>query len=322
MENYKTKYKKIQISKLFNFKFWYVILIFPFYIFNLPNVYSQTLSLSISPPVLEVMIKPGKSATQVFKITNQGDPLLITSQIMEYNEKGIVRIPQFTPEKWIDLINQDITFGKPFLLENREEKQLILRINPSKNTPEKDYYRALVLTSQSLQPTEQVKTDIVESISAILLITVTDSGLEKQARISRFTLPKIIDSFGPIKTEIELENIGQTYFRPIGSLFLSGPIGQTKFEIDPVVLLKGQNKKLNLANQSNSDKDGKINIGGFFLGKYTFQLDFTLDQGTIPISETKTVYAIPWKLSLILTVTLLIYYKVRKRRKHMPEKHK
>lgn len=314
MQNHKTKYKKIQISKLFNLKLLCVILIFPFYIFNLPKAYAQTLSLSISPPLLEVMIKPGKSATQVFKITNQGDPLLITPQIIEYNEKGIVRDSQFTPEKWINLINQDITFGKPYLLESQQEKQIILRINPSKETLERDYYRALILTTQSLKPTEQAKTDIVESISAILLITVTDSGLEKQARISHFTLPKIIDSFGPIITEIELENVGQTYFRPLGSLFLSGPIGQTKFEIAPVVLLKDQYRKLDLANQSNSDKDEKITIGGFFLGKYYLKLDFTLDQGNIRISETKTVYAVPWKLISVLGILLLIYLVVRKRK--------
>ncbi|MCJ7785849.1 MAG: hypothetical protein MUP41_18110, partial [Desulfobacterales bacterium] len=53
----------------------------------------------------------------------------------------------FTAEKWLSLLNLDVRLNEPFLLPSGQTKQIILRINPSTDTKEQDYYRALVFST-------------------------------------------------------------------------------------------------------------------------------------------------------------------------------
>jgi len=66
-----------------------IILTFPLFIFllafPLEKIRAQTLGLSLYPPLLEVMIKPGKAITQAYQIANQSkSDLIMTSKIIGF----------------------------------------------------------------------------------------------------------------------------------------------------------------------------------------------------------------------------------------------
>ena len=66
----------------------------------------------------------------------------------------------------------------------------------------------------------------------------------------------------------------------------------------------------------NKNRQATLYLPGFYLGKYQLEVAFTLDEGTIKTSQTKTFYAIPWKAILgILLAAVLVYIMKRKRKK-------
>lgn len=267
---------------------------------------AQGLSLSLSPPLLEVMIKPGKSITQVYKITNDGDPTIVTASIKEFSADGIKDNPGFVPEKWISLLNTDLAFNRPFMLGSKEERQLIVRLSPPKETAEKDYYRAIQFSTSPNPPSESSQTSVTENIGSPLLITVTSAGfLAKGAQITQFQLPRIIDSFDTLTSDIYIKNTGNTFFHPVGKITLTGPIGRGSFIIVPHIILTGQTKKLLTEDSLSFGDTNSLKLPGFFLGKYALAVDFTLDEGTIRVNQSKNFYAIPWKAGMILIIGVI-----------------
>ncbi len=49
---------------------------------------AQGASLSIWPPILTIMSQPGKTITQVYKIQNNGDPVILNSLILPFVASG------------------------------------------------------------------------------------------------------------------------------------------------------------------------------------------------------------------------------------------
>ena len=309
---------KIQNSKFKIILLFFTTLTFTFSLltFNLRQASAQNLSLSISPPLLEVLIKPGKSITQVFKLINNGEATVATVHLAEYTESGVKEFSDFIPENWISLLNTDIVFGKPFLLGKGDARQLILRINPPRTTAEQDYYRVLLITTSPNPPNEYTQSHVSQTIGAILLTSVTATGmLEKKAQIATFSLPKFLDSFSQLHVTIDVKNNGKTTFRPLGKISLTGPVGRGDFIITPQVYLAGQVRTVKVDNESASlSTPFTLSLSGFFIGKYTVGIDFTLDEGTTRVSDTKTFYAFPWKGSIILLGLLFLLILVKKRR--------
>lgn len=277
------------------------------------GVNAQGLSLSLSPPLLEVMIKPGKSITQAYKITNEGDPVIVTAKLAEFTEDGIKNDPSFIPEKWLSLLNTDISFDRPFMLDSKEERQLIVRINPPIGTSEKDYYQALLITTATNPNLESSQTSVAEHLASPLLITVTSTGLlAKGAQITKFQLPSIIDSFDPVIIDIDIKNTGNTFFHPVGTISLTGSIGRGNYNIVPNIILSGQTRRIFTEDTLTFGDKNSLKLPGLYLGKYKVEVDFTLDQGTTRVNQSKNFYAIPWKGGLILLIGIIGIIWVRR----------
>lgn len=288
-------------------------------LFHSPLAFAQSLSLSVSPPILEVFIKPGKSVTQVYKITNNGEPTIITPKIVQLTLDGI-KDDSFTAENWISLLNTDVALNHPFLLASKETKQLILRVNPPADTREQDYYRALVFSTTPNPAGNSTQSLITENLATPLLITVTASGLiPKGAQLRRFDLPKYIDSFSPLVLDIEVQNTGKMYFRPNGKITLTGIVGKGSYKINPMAILAGEKKKIfaidALLGQGNPQHT--LTLAGFFIGKYEVELDFTLDESTTRITYKKTFYALPFKACLVLSAVIMIIYLLGRKKKKL-----
>ncbi len=286
-------------------------------VFLAGNVSAQSLSLSISPPLLEVMIKPNKTITQVYKLINTGDSVIITPKLYELGFFGISEDSKFSREKWISIVSNDIDFDKPFILGAGKEADFLLKIGPPATAVEQDYYRALVFSTTPNIPSDSTVSMFSQNLASPLLITVTKSGIfAKAAQVINFKMPKILDSFDPLRADIDIKNTGSTYFRPVGNLTLTGPIGHGTYDLIPSAILSGQTKKLLTAdNPSQNLKDKTLILPGFYVGKYKLELNFTLDEGTGAIKDVRTFYAIPWKIGLVIFILAGISLKIRNKKK-------
>jgi hypothetical protein len=301
---------KYQISFLICYLLYVICFMF------VPQVHAQSLSLSLTPPLLEVMIKPGKSITQVFRLTNEGEPVFITPRLVEYTENGIKENERFAPEPWINFLPGSLSLNQPFLLHTGETRGLVLRVAPPAGLPDANIYRVLLFESQPNPSDPSDSESMIQSkIGSILLLNVTTSGItKKDAQISRFELPNLIDSFDPLRAEIHVKNTGTTYFRPIGQISLQGPVGKGIYKIEPAVWLAGQTRILNTSPED-QNVPYSLNLPGFYLGKYEVVVEFTLDESTIKLSQKKTFYALPWKIAVCLLIIILFVILIRRRRK-------
>ena len=107
------KYLVFGIKTIFLGLFLYTL----YFVLNTP-VFAQQVSLSISPPLLELFIKPGKSIMFTYKLDNFGDPAFINLKILPFETKdnlGNIRIkPEFEGPVRFSLDNTDLKFEQPF----------------------------------------------------------------------------------------------------------------------------------------------------------------------------------------------------------------
>lgn len=291
-----------------NIKFIIIIIVITVIRIGAREARAQNLALSISPPILEVMIKPGKSITQLYKITNAGEePVVITPKLFELGTAGVKEDTEFVRDKWVSIISNDIDFDKPFILGNNKDAEFLLKINPTTSVAERDYYRALVFATSPNLPSDTTMSSFAQNMAVPILITVTSTGTPaKAAQIVKFDLPTIIDSFDVLISNIQIKNTGNAYFRPVGKITLTGPVGKGSYDLIPSALLTGETKQIMTTGQSSPNMElQSLYLPGFYIGKYQLTLDFSLDDSGIKMSTVKTFYAIPWKSATILILFIL-----------------
>lgn len=305
---------------LFSATITFILICAP-YSYGIATVHAQSLSLSISPPLLEVLIKPGKSITQVYTVINNGEPVVITPQLVEYFNGSIRQLPSFTPESWISAVGNDTAFGKPFMLESGRQKQILVSIHPPSDLQDQELYRAVLFTTNPLPPSNSSQSSLVEKIAGILLITVSkDGAVEKSGQITRFALPRFIDSFDRLTATISVKNTGKTYFRPVGEVTLRGLTmgGKGTYPLHPVIIFPDEEKNITadlpLTGKETTTTSYTLSLPGFYIGKYILDTVFTLDESNIKLQQSKVVYALPWKAILGIAI-LFGMMKVMKRKK-------
>lgn len=271
-------------------------------------VHAQSQALTIRPAITEILIQPGKSATIAYTITNDGDTVAMKIGMADYTSSGAVA--SAAPD-WIRIVTPNVTFDTPFVLQQGEEKEVILHIRPQTTLEEKDYYKVLLFTTEPKETINGTASTVNGQIGSILFITVNSSGiLSKEVVFDTFRIPAIVDSFEPIQGTILLKNTGNTYTHPHGVLTLKGPLAKAEFIVIPSAVLPGEITKLTTENApQNSNLSFKLT--GFFFGTYEVGARITLDQSTITLEKTQRVLAFPWKL-LTISIAGIVIYRIRK----------
>ncbi len=199
-------------------------------------VRAQSISLSIYPPLLEVMMQPGKSITQVYKISNDGDTdLVLDSVVVPFrvaDEYGNVALgdsqSQGDPAKqalensqflsWFYFQNADLSLWQKFVLKAGKTQGIVLKIKVPENALEDDYYVTFLfqtipqeVTGQNFDAQTQAK------IGGNILLTVSKTGEPpKKAEIAEFSLANpllqigrlfFIDSFDSPVCTLRLANL-------------------------------------------------------------------------------------------------------------------
>lgn len=330
--------------KIFKFFFLFPITALIFISLFCKNVNAQSVSLSLSPPLLEVFIKPGKSPMVAYNLQNYGDPVICQVKVLPFEPKdnyGNIRIkPEFEGPIVFSLDNADLKLEQPFFLKSKGRQQILLRLRVPEGAPEGDYYYTLLVETQPPPVTEGKASGRAKvTIGSNILITVTKSeAVQIKGKIALFdVLPrfklnlgfgelKIFDSNDKIPVVAVVENQGKNFIKPEGEITLRGNFGETaKYDILPQNILS-QSQRLLSATPSaqidcSSEKKAPIFcqtpisllLSGFFIGKYNLSISVFFGENTPKLFASTSFIALPFKLILGSLIALFVAFFIIKK---------
>ncbi|MBI2029968.1 hypothetical protein HYT02_06120 [Candidatus Gottesmanbacteria bacterium] len=312
-------------SKIKNFFVCLFIFSLPFTLYPLlsKQVNAQSVKLGIYPPILQIMIQPGKSITQVYKIDNQSDPAIITSSVVPFSpldnignislvDCANLAVLGCESLPWISFQNADLRLGQSFFLGSDRQQEVVLKISVPEYAAEGDYYNTILFSTQAPPGSVDSKSRATVTIGSNILITVSkDGNPDRKIVIDKFESLHLYDSFDQIPVDISVKNIGQAYTNVKGSVTLSGFPGlQSSFTIPPTNILAGTSRTL--FSTPSASVDNSLTLSkGFYIGKYKLNLFLTSEYGK-EAEEQIYFFALPYKIILVIFVTFIIFIFMKK----------
>lgn len=297
------------------------------FIFLVAPVQAADYGLSISPPLLRVHIKPGKSITQVYKIENLGiiDKTLVAS-IVPFSEADTLGNPLLDPNKtapWLsyfDLANSQIKFNQPFIISAGGSEQLVLSLSVPEDATPQDIYATLIISTyqNSLDQTFQ-GSSLNATIGSNLLITINSQAFpDTILKIINFypisgTYLKIgnvyfVDSITPLQLTATVSNEGSYTAETKGVFRVTTGSGKPVYleGILPVNVI-AKSERL-LQNTFGNNFQFVPSLGN--IGNHRLSLEIKTDNSNT--TGTIEVFFFPLKLSLGILISLIIVFTIVK----------
>lgn len=317
-------------------KILYVLLLLGLCLISLKQANAQQVSLSISPPLIEATMKPGKAILIAYTLQNIDDPTIITAKIRPFiaqGTQGYVRIKsEFEGPIQFSLDNSDLQLDQPFFLKSHQTQQLLLRIRVPEGTPEGDYYYTLLNETQPPPQVEGVTSSRAQAaIGANILITVTESGkIDINGKITIFdtllahTLSifgykiKLYDSNDVIPVVLQVNNKGKNLIKSSGEIVLKGNLGEkATYSIEPQNILSESQRIISASPSASVNcEEGKNKrlcsfpysflLSGFFIGKYQLSTTVNFGEGSSNLYASTSFIALPIKFISIFAIVLII----------------
>lgn len=166
--------------------------------------------ISLNPPLLRVNIKPGKSISQVFTVTNlTSTDKYMVARIVPFTEadsNGNPTIDVRQSATWVSyfsLANSEIKLGTPFTIKANSSEQLILSLTIPENALLKDLYATLLIsTYANVDNLDYQGSQVSATIGSNLIITVN----------SEINPPTILKVSQLVPTSGAFLKIGSLYF--------------------------------------------------------------------------------------------------------------
>jgi len=313
-----------EIDKLlFGFCLVFSILYFGF----AQKVHAQTLGLSISPPIDEIMIMPGKEVTRTFTITNDGESGMASIYIVPFRaqgENGNVALDEknavtgLSPfASWFSIISPVTSFGEKFYMTGGQTQTVTIKISPGVNAVERDYYFTLLYELDNdipggftpIGPTNQAR------IGANLLLSISKDGKPvKNPYIAEFSAPKVIDSLGSLIYKIRIGNNGSYVFKSNGKITIKPTFGTSEtLNLAPLNIISDSIRSipcLSGEEMISCQSNHKV-----LIGIYKSTLSIIPDGEGDPQTKTVTTVAFPFSILFGLILVAATYKIIRKSQK-------
>lgn len=291
-------------------------------------VYGQAAGLSISPPVVEILLAPNKKVTQAVTVKNQGETSLFQAALHKVTPKGIdghteIDAKPLDPSSIpvvITLGNADIRLGEPFTIGAGSSQQIVLTIEGTSVDTVQDTYLALVVTPVISDTRETVS---APGISSLVLITLTPAdSLPLGIEITDVTHPFIHDPMTPLSVHAAFTNNTSTMVRPNGNveiITLNGTVVE-EIAVFPHLILGSSSRRL--AGQSQDENPEPVPLvfspAAITVGPRIIRITASTAGGTKLDELEVTVWFFPFRLAIVLSMLLLIgtVMRMRRRRKN------
>lgn len=313
-----------KIKKFFVGNLLVILLLTSYIIHHTSIANAQSLGLGIYPPLLEVTLMPGKTITQVYKLSNPGEvDLMMTSSIVSFepsDETGGIKFmadaERLKPISF-SFLNADLRLGQTFPLPAGKTQEIVLILKVPETAPEKDYYATFLFQTAPMKGYGNLSASQAQAkIGTNLLITVSRTGKPfKKAMVEEFRLFNcsricLIDSFSQPQFVIRVKNTGHSYFKPLGNIILHGWFNQEEtLELLPQNILSDFSREIQC---QIDDKVGPCQgKTKFLIGAFNAKLEFGLDDFSSQYQQEIRFIAIPIKLVLGLFILVIILGLIR-----------
>ncbi|MDP2672133.1 MAG: hypothetical protein Q8O68_01330 [Candidatus Daviesbacteria bacterium] len=258
------------------------------------------INLSVSPPLFEAVVMPGKTVKQLYTVSNNGNETTLTPKLVYFVPDGNWGNISLTDSKVPDWISYD-------------QKSLILTISPPENTPETDHFLTLTFeTKAPIDLTDQNSTSYKSIIGTNILLTISkDGNPKKSAEIVEFSAPRVVDSFlYPISYNLVLANTGNSFWKPNGKIIINN---DKIIKLAPFNVLSNYKRNISCLDDENL-VDCKLDKT-FLIGKYKAKLEFSIDDDPKIYKAETVTYAFPFLLILVFLVLGIIVKVWRKKKR-------
>lgn len=269
-------------------------------------------NLTLSPPQIEFVLKPGITLTQAYQITNNSEqPITINTEVLPFlpqDDNGSVSYSSLlaNPNITFSLNNANLKLGQPFTLSPKESRQLVLKIKTTSETELSDYYCTFfVYQSIDMSANNISFSQSIGKIGSHILLSVSDSEFPKiNGQVKKFIVtPKIKDVFfTPINFSTQIQNNTNYFFKSFGKITISKNQKIIKqLNLDSQNVLANHYRSLLCNNQTTCTLSPPL-----WPGIYTATLEFDSNLN-IPTSSL-SFFVLPLSpITLILSIFFLIY---------------
>lgn len=269
-------------------------------------------NLTLSPPQIEFVLKPGITLTQAYQITNNSsESVTINTEVLPFlpqGDNGSVSYSSLlaNPNISFSLNNADLKLGQPFTLAPLESRQLVLKIKTSPETEMSDYYSTFfIYQSAELSANDTNISQSIGKIGSHILLSVSNTEFPKvEAQIKNFFItPKVKDVlFTPLNFSTQIQNNTNYFFKSLGTITISKNQKTIKqFSLDSQNVLANHNRSLLCENQTQCVLSPPL-----WPGKYTATLEFDSNLN-IPVFSTSFLVLPLSPIAFILSILFLIY---------------
>ncbi len=269
-----------------------------------------TISLAVSPQILDLTANPGETSTNTFRLTNASaqavDIRATPKNFTPRGEEGAVDLTvddtTFSLAEWITVSPARTT------IQPGKTQDFIVDINVTADAEPGSHFGSVVF--QSIPPEQEGSAALVsQEIAPVILIKVA-GDVQESAEIAEFTSGK--STYSNEKT-IELlsriENTGSVHFKPKGIITIKNMFGGEVAELDI--------DKRNVLPASIRQIPTEWQPEGFQIGKYTATLTIVYgDNDEIRVAETSFIifpYQTVLPITIGVVVLVIVGIKFRKR---------
>jgi hypothetical protein len=271
--------------------------------------------LTIYPPQLEFVLKPGITITQAYEITNNSDQALnLNTEVLPFlpqGDNGSVTYANLFPDPNIvfSLNNSDMVLGQPFTLPAHIAKQIVLKIKTSPDTHLSDYYSTFfVYQDETISNNDASFSQANGKIGSHILLSVSDQENPKIAgQVQKFSItPKIKDVFfTPINFSAQIENQTNYFFKTGGQITITkGAKTIKEFKLDTNNVLANYFRRLSCQNQDSCTLSPPL-----WPGSYTATLSFDSNLNIAPVSTSFFVLPLSPLALILLIISLIFIFK-------------
>ena len=293
-----------------NLKFCLVIIIWSLVI-RPSFVQAAETTLSVSPPVTEILLAPGKSVSQTFSLKSTTPGLTLTPELhlaKPSDDSGHITIDpsplnQTTLPLTINMSGPSISPTLTFQASNIDTSQ--------------DLYLAIVFQASPSSPLSLDNTSVaLPAISSLILISLNPSGvIPIDLEVTSFTIPYLHDSWGPLTITPLLKNNSPVMIRPIGKYEIISPSGKISFTraLYPSLILSDSVRRILGTDHCDLQRTDPCQIlpltwspPWYAIGPYRLHLTITSLGGTKITDVEKVIWVLPIRL-LIISALILIF---------------
>lgn len=310
---------------------------------------ASALSLSVSPPIIQIEAIPPAEVSAPITIQNDGDDSVILKIVLKSfkaadSENGQLQylsnadpFPGANPQifQGMLIVDGDRAVDE-ITLAPKQQKKVDFRISLPEGEPFSDYYFSLVFVSKDINLNDP-QTNLSQASGGIatnVLLSVGPKTIAK-AELLEFSVPFFLEK-GPVPFTIRVKNTGSQVLTPTGTIIIKNMFGQTAGRVDllPVNILAGtiraipdssQNPEATPSAEITNPKSQIPNSGSpiafwpetILLGPYSATITLSLSENGPLFIRTIHIFGLPAQAALgffiAILLTLIVYERVRKR---------